>query len=205
MTPTLAVVIALMGIAIGWIGRGLRLRWQKPKPIKFPLRPIGDAEWTGFISGVLSRELDGQHELAGQPKIRTWATVSTDPIGTRKPHVFVQWKGTDVCLDFFCDCGGGGHYDGDFAYGLRCSDCGTEWLMPHTFGLLPDADGAIQDTDLPHRERPTTDVRFAEVVDEDDDAQAPPLPASVETPEGRAWLEQMNRGWREAGQVDDRG
>lgn len=37
-------------------------------------------------------------------------------------------------------------------------------------GMLPDADGAVQDTDMPHRDRPTTDVPFAVVADEDDES-----------------------------------
>lgn len=46
------------------------------------------------------------------------------------PHAFIQWKGTDVCLDFYCDCGTQGHFDGDFAYQLRCPACDTVWEMP---------------------------------------------------------------------------
>jgi hypothetical protein len=44
--------------------------------------------------------------------------------------VFIQWKGTNVCLDFVCACGNAGHFDGDFAYVLQCAKCGTEWEMP---------------------------------------------------------------------------
>jgi hypothetical protein len=46
------------------------------------------------------------------------------------PHVFIQWKGTDACLDFQCECGAGGHFDGDFAYTLKCGECGQVWEMP---------------------------------------------------------------------------
>ena len=44
--------------------------------------------------------------------------------------VFIQWKGTDVCLDFTCECGTEGHFDGYFAYVLECSGCGKLWEMP---------------------------------------------------------------------------
>ena len=46
------------------------------------------------------------------------------------PQAFIQWKGTDVCLDFTCTCGANRHFDGDFAYVLKCPDCGARWEMP---------------------------------------------------------------------------
>jgi hypothetical protein len=51
------------------------------------------------------------------------------------PHAFVQWKGTDVCMDFRCDCGADCHFDGDFAYFVRCPKCLTVWQMP--WNLFP--------------------------------------------------------------------
>lgn len=47
-----------------------------------------------------------------------------------KPNVFLQWKGTDVCLDFHCECDKHLHFDGDFAYELQCPYCETIWEMP---------------------------------------------------------------------------
>lgn len=47
-------------------------------------------------------------------------------------NVFIQWKGTDVCFDFWCECGATGHFDGYFAYSLRCGTCGAVWAMPST-------------------------------------------------------------------------
>ena len=46
------------------------------------------------------------------------------------PYVFIQWKGTDVCMDFYCKCGAHCHFDGDFAYAVRCPHCHTVWEMP---------------------------------------------------------------------------
>lgn len=46
------------------------------------------------------------------------------------PLTFIQWKGTDVCLDFTCECGWGGHFDGYFAYVIKCAGCGRLWEMP---------------------------------------------------------------------------
>jgi len=72
--------------------------------------------------------------------------------------VFVQWKGTDVCLDLHCRCGHDGHFDGDFAYFLRCVACGRVYEMPHTFFLVEvseDRAGVIQEPigePHPHRD-----------------------------------------------------
>ena len=43
---------------------------------------------------------------------------------------FLQWKGTDVCLDFDCECGWSTHYDGFFAYTVECPNCETVWEAP---------------------------------------------------------------------------
>jgi len=43
-----------------------------------------------------------------------------------KPNeTFIQWKGTDVCMDFRCECGHANHYDGYFAYNIKCGHCGS--------------------------------------------------------------------------------
>lgn len=49
---------------------------------------------------------------------------------TAKPSAYVQWKGTDVCMDFHCECGAHCHLDGYFAYAVKCPHCGAEWEMP---------------------------------------------------------------------------
>ncbi len=33
---------------------------------------------------------------------------------------WIQWKGTDVCIDLHCVCGNNGHVDGDFMYEVQC-------------------------------------------------------------------------------------
>src|SRR5688572_30638924 len=48
----------------------------------------------------------------------------------KEPHAFVQWKGTDVCMDFRCECGANCHFDGGFAYTVKCPHCETVWEMP---------------------------------------------------------------------------
>jgi hypothetical protein len=45
-----------------------------------------------------------------------------------KPHGWVQWKGTDVCMDIHCICGCHSHFDGDFAYAVKCPECGRSYM-----------------------------------------------------------------------------
>lgn len=33
-----------------------------------------------------------------------------------RPYAFIQWKGTDVCMDFHCECGAHCHFNSDFAF-----------------------------------------------------------------------------------------
>ena len=40
------------------------------------------------------------------------------------PYGWIQWKGTDVCMDVHCVCGNSGHIDADFAYYVKCPVCG---------------------------------------------------------------------------------
>ena len=50
--------------------------------------------------------------------------------------IFIQWKGTDVCLDFHCyKCNTFAHFDGDFAYYLVCPICGQHYAMPSVVAL----------------------------------------------------------------------
>lgn len=44
------------------------------------------------------------------------------------PHGWVQWKGTDVCMDIHCKCGELSHVDAEFAYYVKCSSCGTVYM-----------------------------------------------------------------------------
>ena len=44
---------------------------------------------------------------------------------------FVQWKGTNLCMDFNCpECGEGTHFDGWFAYYIECPSCKSVFEMP---------------------------------------------------------------------------
>lgn len=55
-----------------------------------------------------------------------------DPRDWPRPSVYIQWKGTEVCLDFHCVCGPGkiGHFDGGFAYAVKCPTAGGYTACP---------------------------------------------------------------------------
>ena len=41
----------------------------------------------------------------------------------------VQWKNTDACLDFTCECGQYHHYDGFHANAFICGTCDRHWFF----------------------------------------------------------------------------
>lgn len=53
-------------------------------------------------------------------------------VADKRTGVFVQWGGTDACFDFTCECGWNGHFDGYFAYAIKCLGCDSVWEMPAT-------------------------------------------------------------------------
>lgn len=65
-------------------------------------------------------------QLDAEPSAREF-DLTTEHAET---NAFIQWKGTDVCMDFRCECGEGGHFDGFFAYVVKCPGCGVLWEMP---------------------------------------------------------------------------
>jgi len=59
------------------------------------------------------------------------------------PHGWIQWKGTTVCVDLNCSCGGDWHIDDEFMYYVRCPTCKTVYYVSgyiELVPLLPDED-----------------------------------------------------------------
>jgi len=52
-------------------------------------------------------------------------------------HGWVQWKGTNVCMDIHCRCGHHGHVDADFFYAYRCPKCGATYAVGQVVKLIP--------------------------------------------------------------------
>jgi hypothetical protein len=58
----------------------------------------------------------------------------------KAPKAFIQWKGTDVCMDVACLCGETAHVCQDFVYALHCTACGRKYAMPSHIALHPITD-----------------------------------------------------------------
>jgi len=54
-----------------------------------------------------------------------------------KPHGWIQWKGTGVCIDLHCECGAHGHVDTDFFYFYKCFACGRTYAVGANVALIP--------------------------------------------------------------------
>lgn len=62
-----------------------------------------------------------------------------------QPYGWVQWKGTDVCMDIHCECGAMSHVDGEFGYVVTCSECGKVYEPQGYVRLIPSSDSALDE------------------------------------------------------------
>lgn len=46
-----------------------------------------------------------------------------------RPSAFIQWKGTQVCMDCYCTCGHHFHIDDEFCYAVQCPTCQRRFEM----------------------------------------------------------------------------
>lgn len=53
-----------------------------------------------------------------------------------KPHGWIQWKGTEVCMDVYCKCGKMMHVDAMFVYNVECPYCGTVYMCSGFIELI---------------------------------------------------------------------
>ncbi len=51
-------------------------------------------------------------------------------------HGWIQWKGTDVCMDIHCKCGHFGHIDADFFYCYKCPKCDRKYAVGQNVKLI---------------------------------------------------------------------
>lgn len=53
----------------------------------------------------------------------------------------IQYKGTDICMDFNCpECSAYSHFDGFFAHHIQCPSCLTYFKMPTDVQILKVTD-----------------------------------------------------------------
>jgi hypothetical protein len=62
-----------------------------------------------------------------------------------KPSAFIQWKGTDVCMDCYCLCGKSFHIDAGFAYAVTCPHCNRRYEMSAVIEMREIYDDEVWD------------------------------------------------------------
>ena len=87
---------------------------------------------------------------------------------------FIQWKGTDVCIDIhFPCCGTFIHVDGYFMYAIKCPACGIYYKVSDSIMIVQlkstdtNYDGLKKNADEPGY--------TIQVIMEDDDSDTPKL------------------------------
>lgn len=93
--------------------------------------PVGEIHWWNTGDAVCGCHRTVPNPCEGNPA--TWTMEGQDPIFDPHPdtaaETFIQWKGTEVCMDFHCPCGHHSHFDAAFAYWVKCAGCGTIYKL----------------------------------------------------------------------------
>ena len=78
-----------------------------------------------------------------------WDRQTIPPI----PRGWLQWKGTNACLDVYCRCGQQCHVDSDFLYFLECCHCHRIYMVNAHVELIeltpPEVAGLDADAIMP--------------------------------------------------------
>lgn len=78
--------------------------------------------------------------IADHGRAATWSNERGAP---PDGHLYVQWKGTNVCADFWCPkCEATGHADAEFMYEIQCPDCGQLYRVSARVGIRAIEDSA---------------------------------------------------------------
>lgn len=95
-----------------------------------------------------------------------------EPFPGTDAEIFIQWKGTDVCLDFYCPClpeeeRQPVHIHGEFAYFIKCLVCNEVYELGTQVRLIKVADAKVINID------PLSDDNYVNnrITDEDCEIQ----------------------------------
>lgn len=55
--------------------------------------------------------------------------TSANKVIKANAHGWIQFKGTDLCMDVRCKCGERTHIDGMFVYFIKCGNCGAVYEL----------------------------------------------------------------------------
>lgn len=90
------------------------------------------------------------------------AAARAEKVDTDAPHGWIQWKGTDACVDLHCACGTLGHFDGYFGYQFRCKDCDRHYGIGQNVVLAE-----MTDEEVAEARRRYPEIVFHEFSDDD--------------------------------------
>ena len=65
----------------------------------------------------------------GKKENEAWTRIHETEWMPEEPRGWIQWKGTNACIDLRCVCGAFGHLDGDFLYFVKCNACGRAYAV----------------------------------------------------------------------------
>ena len=54
-----------------------------------------------------------------------------------RPHGWIQWKGSTVCMDLHCACGESTHIHAEFLYVVCCGKCGRNYFVNGHIEMVP--------------------------------------------------------------------
>ena len=62
-----------------------------------------------------------------------WDKQTIPPV----PYAWIQWKNTNVGMDFLCSCGYQGYVQGSFGYHVKCPKCKQVFFCNGHIELIP--------------------------------------------------------------------
>lgn len=76
-----------------------------------------------------------------------------DKYKKKEPYGWIQWKGTDVCIDIHCKCGKFTHFDGAFMYFVQCPYCNQIYEASGLIDLIERDIKDLKDCSIKKAER----------------------------------------------------
>lgn len=67
-------------------------------------------------------------------------------------HCWIQWKGTEVCMDFHCVCGNHSHIDELGVYFIKCQSCGKVFMTNGHIELIEITEEKIKENHITEAE-----------------------------------------------------
>lgn len=73
----------------------------------------------------------------------------------KKATAFIQWKGSNICIDVQCECGNDNHIDNDFVYFVKCERCQNVYALDSNIRLvkIKESDATPETTHIIYEEK----------------------------------------------------